>query len=876
MPVINMLKNWTNWILCVCLLTVFQLETFATHNRAGEITYKHISGYTYEFTVHTYTYLLSLATRNELNVSWGDGTHQVIQLADRDTLPNYYLYNTYVARHTFPGAGIYEIYMEDPNRNLGVKNIPNSVNTIFSIKTTMLVGPFTGSNSTPILLNPPIDKAALGHIFIHNPGAFDPDGDSLSYALTICTAESGKPIAGYTLPPTSDTFYINSITGDLTWKTPVDTGVYNVALYIDEWRNGIRIGRITRDMQIDVYKTDNNPPLNSVIPNYCVEAGDTLVVDFSVTDPDNDFVTIEMVGGPLLTNRAEYEVLESRAGYTRGRFTWRTNCSDAQNQPISIVLKSQDIVSKVSLVDITSFQVKVIHNAPKNPAVNPGTDTIGLSWIVSDCGNPEGYRIYRKVGAYGFIHGKCEYGVPEYTGYELWDVVKGRTNNHYIDDNHGAGLVPGFDYCYMITAYYGDNAESFASAEVCTTLIPGIPSLLQVSVEKDGTTDGEILVSWAYPHDFDTIDNGPYQYRVYRMEPGATEYSLIDIIPTDLSDTTYIDDNINTLIFPYYYSVKIFYQEDNGDWTEYPGSEVASSLYLKLKGSDNSISIENIKRSPWMNYQFNVFRRLQQNTVFDSIGYVSLSTVFIDNNLPNNVPFTYRTKALGERPLARGTYYTINKSHLNTTTAVDSVPPCAPISTVVSYCDSSYNVLTWTSPQSICGENDIVTYQIYYSPTLEGALQLIGSQNHPDTTFIHSSNLSTLAGVYGVVAVDSFSNTSAMVPVIIDSCIMYWLPNVFSPDNDGKNDVFLSYNLGGFVQRVNMQIFNRYGQLVYSTEDPDISWDGYNQLSKRIVSSGVYYYICDVFEPRLTGEIQKTLKGFIHVFSGKTNSGAKE
>ena len=49
-----------------------------------------------------------------------------------------------------------------------------------------------GMDASPVLLNPPYDKAALGYIFIHNPAAYDPDGDSLSYGLTPCTREDGK------------------------------------------------------------------------------------------------------------------------------------------------------------------------------------------------------------------------------------------------------------------------------------------------------------------------------------------------------------------------------------------------------------------------------------------------------------------------------------------------------------------------------------------------------------------------------------------------------------------------------------------------------------------------------------------------------------
>ena len=55
-----------NIIIIISLFALTALQTFATHNRAGEITYKHISGYTYEFTLITYTYTPSLAQREEL------------------------------------------------------------------------------------------------------------------------------------------------------------------------------------------------------------------------------------------------------------------------------------------------------------------------------------------------------------------------------------------------------------------------------------------------------------------------------------------------------------------------------------------------------------------------------------------------------------------------------------------------------------------------------------------------------------------------------------------------------------------------------------------------------------------------------------------
>src|SRR4030042_4304984 len=271
----------------------------ATHNRAGEITYVQLTDLTYEITLTTFTYTLSLADRPELDVNWGDNS---ISTAKRINgtgfiLPNYYKKNIYVISHTFPGPGVYRIIVQDPNRNYGVRNIPNSVNVVFSISTTLIVNPAMGRNSTPVLLNPPYDKAALGYVFIHNPAAYDPDGDSLSYKLTVCTREDGKVIENYTLPPATHFLRVDSITGDLIWDTPADTGIYNVAMEIQEWRNGRKIGVVVRDLQIEVFTTRNKPPVNSPLKDICVEVGETVDFIVSATDPNNDFISQKATSG---------------------------------------------------------------------------------------------------------------------------------------------------------------------------------------------------------------------------------------------------------------------------------------------------------------------------------------------------------------------------------------------------------------------------------------------------------------------------------------------------------------------------------------------------------------------------------------------------
>ncbi|NJK94753.1 MAG: gliding motility-associated C-terminal domain-containing protein [Bacteroidales bacterium] len=139
-------------------------------------------------------------------------------------------------------------------------------------------------------------------------------------------------------------------------------------------------------------------------------------------------------------------------------------------------------------------------------------------------------------------------------------------------------------------------------------------------------------------------------------------------------------------------------------------------------------------------------------------------------------------------------------------------------------------------------------------------------QGANDTIYRHISP-ETLAACYQVAAIDSFGNESLpSVLVCVDNCAGYELPNVFTPNGDGYNDIFKSYNPNGYVKQVNMRIFNRWGKLVYKTENADINWDGRDSDSKKFVPTGIYYYMCDIFEPRLTGIETRTLSGFIHVY----------
>ena len=153
-------------IVLISFLFLIIVNGFATHERAGEIVYKHIDGLTYEVTIITYTYAPSLADRCELELKWGDGTFSILQRNNGPPIPNCpyggeivgddIKMNFYTGVHTYGGNGVFRLSVEDPNRNEGVVNIPNPLSTMFSIKTIMKIDPTIGYNNTPLLLNPPV------------------------------------------------------------------------------------------------------------------------------------------------------------------------------------------------------------------------------------------------------------------------------------------------------------------------------------------------------------------------------------------------------------------------------------------------------------------------------------------------------------------------------------------------------------------------------------------------------------------------------------------------------------------------------------------------------------------------------------------------
>ena len=886
-------------LFLLLLVLFFSFPVFATHNRAGEITYTYIPdpanptipSNTYRVTIVTYTKTSGISLNADRpildSVHWGDGQKSSFR---RDTfvdLPGLDVrFNRYREVHTYPGTGLFRIWFEDPNRNAGVVNMEESVNVPFYVQTYLTINPnFSGGpDNSVVLLQPPIDHGCTGVPFIHNPNAYDPDGDSISYALGSCFAGPGQTAPGYYLPYATDSISINAVTGDFIWDSPDTAGQYNFAIFIYSWRNRHIISTVERDMQVIIETCNNHPPVIQPLNDTCVLAGDTISIAIHATDPDGDLVTLTSTGGPyVIADPAFFTPPPFPEVTVTGHFDWITKCHHIRRQPYHVEFKAQDNNSRVQLSDLKGLNIFVIGPPPKNPAARPSGKTIILTWSPGFCTGVLSYNIYRRNGLYpGTIECPCQTGVPAFTGYTLIDNVSGPNDTTYTDNDQGNGLAIGNQYCYLITAVYADGAESCASVQVCSTLIKDLPVLTNVSVNNTAVNEGVIYVAWSKPSELDTLQfPSPYQYKVYHATGfSGANYLLINTF-NDLTDTTTVDTLINTVQSPWSYKVELYY-DSSGTSVLKGTSQRASSIFLSCSPSDNKVNLTWQEQVPWTNSSYDIFRLDTSGSgTWDSIATTTVQS-YSDSNLVNGYKYCYRIRSVGAYSSPGFVTPIINFSQDSCMVPFDNVPPCSPQVDVIPDCVDEENGLSWNNPNLSCAD-DVVQYNIYFNSPATNDYVLVATIHDPNiTTYVHT-NLSSLTGCYKVTAVDSTGNESTdAVEFCVDTCREYVLPSVFTPNGDGLNDFFhpCDQNTDLELQKKNcppyknvkdvvMKIFNRWGKLVFETTNKDINWDGKDKYSGNDCTDGVYYYVCRVNFYRLNGTESKELHGFVQLIRAK-------
>jgi len=874
-------------LLLIISLFFIGFSSFATHNRAGEISYKKVNpndpfDYQYEITIVTCTKSSSPADRPYLNIRFGDEApdqeldslerSEIIQDVNADAQLNYYS-----TIHTYPGAGSYLISMEDPNRNGGVINMDESISQVFYIESLLIINPILGHNNSVSLLYPAKDEACTNSRWEHNPGAFDLDGDSLVYSLEPCRGFGGTIIPSWEIPNAiggnlDQEFSINPLTGTVVWENPIIAGEYNIAIKIEEFRSGFLVGYVIRDMQINVLNCENDPPNVTIIQDTCIVAGNFLSLGVTATD-NSSTVTLSAVGAPLTEVENIATFTSSTGNPANGTFSWTPECSEVRPAPYQVLIVGEDNESNsTDLVDIMEVNISVIAPEVENLELNQSGLSFELTWDDHQCSEVLQYKIYRRSGFFGYEPGFCETGVPAYTGYTLLNTVNAPVTSYLDSENVDFGS----ELCYMVVACLANGSESIASEEVCGEIPLILPVITKVSVGATDLLQGRDTVRWAPPVEADTtLLVSPYRYRLYHE--GSFNTAETEVYTSDAEEfisslpTEFIHENINTLTTPNAYRVVL---EDANAVSV--SSQVSSSQFLQLTPNDNELTLNWQANTSWVDTAYQVYK-LDEFGEYQFLEETT-QTSFTDTSLVNNSTYCYYVLALGtfNSSIEELPNPTINLSQEVCAFPVDLTAPCPPEVNYTAECEDGTVEINWVSPNDFCSD-DAIQFNIYFKPFIESEYELLETITDPlETTFTYV-NETNLTGCFYVTALDSVlpgldgPNQNESLPSLefcSESCPEYELPNVFSPQGDTFNDSFGPFPYA-YVDSIDLTIYNRWGTPVFETKDPDINWTGLNKDSGAFSSDGVYFYEITIYTSLLTGIMEEKRSGTITLLDGE-------
>ncbi|HEY0977300.1 MAG TPA: gliding motility-associated C-terminal domain-containing protein [Flavobacteriales bacterium] len=234
-------------------------------------------------------------------------------------------------------------------------------------------------NNSPTFSNAPTPFYCLGQQINYTPGAIDPDGDSLAYALVGARGANGNNLTyannySATQPIRTtggaNAVVLNPATGTMT-ATPSQQQVSVVTYRVREYRAGVLVGETTRDVQFVVRAcAGNNAPTATGINgtnNYSMQVCAGTPVNFTINSADanaGQAVTMTwnsgIVGATFTT---------AGAPFPTGTFSWTPTVADIGNHVFTVSVQDNGC----PLVGTNAFGYSIQVTPPNSP-VDAGPD----------------------------------------------------------------------------------------------------------------------------------------------------------------------------------------------------------------------------------------------------------------------------------------------------------------------------------------------------------------------------------------------------------------------------------------------------------------------------------------------------------------------
>lgn len=415
------MKNYSFYIIIIAIVfSVLPSATKANYAAGGELIYIHISDSTYQFFFKLYRDCSGNAEPDSVQLCFNNpcnnstfsrymtkwtGTQQppigpiCTQLKSNCDSPGSpvqaYKEIWYWKTVTMPSrCNSWRIFTYSTTRN-SIYNLQNALSSAMYVETRMN-NSATHNNSSPYYSVRPPYGAANSNPYTYNAGAVDADGDSLWTDLVMlrtgvstCTDtannmsfNTANPAYNLSTNPfgTSNTYGINGGTGQMGF-TPTQNGKANIVLRTREYRNGVLIGSIMREMQIMTLN------LSGAVPTYTAIRGcgapGTGTINGCMGTPLSfciDFLSSDTTSRLFLTTSLSTSIPGATMVFTnlgkdsvRGTFTWTPTANDVGNH--SFLTLMVDSLCKAGI------PLKQVFNTNLNiwGKINAGPDTFVCS-----------------------------------------------------------------------------------------------------------------------------------------------------------------------------------------------------------------------------------------------------------------------------------------------------------------------------------------------------------------------------------------------------------------------------------------------------------------------------------------------------------------
>ncbi|MDF9795851.1 gliding motility-associated-like protein [Catalinimonas alkaloidigena] len=370
------------------------------------------------------------------------------------------------------------------------------------------------------------------------------------------------------------------------------------------------------------------------------------------------------------------------------------------------------------------------------------------------------------------------------------------------------------EYTIAAEGLFDDAAPNCGLADTTINTVENldIATLSRVQVENEQ----EIQLA------FELADND-VSYRLEVAENGSSDFSFASL-DLDGKATTFIWNDPDVNARDTYYCFRIV-AVNRCDESLNQFSNMVCSIALQATAEDLQNQLE------WQSDGFDQYQVIRDGNQIDEIN----ATLYTDTEVTCQEDYTYSIVA--EQNGA------VSISLGEDITAISTTVPPAPDNLDASLAGTGAD-LQWPA------ENEAVQYYIYRAED-GGSSQLYDSLLQSTSVNLRYTDPQELTVdieyCYQITYVNDCGNESERseeVCVTLPRQARVFFPNAFTPNGDGLNDIFV-YK-AELLETVQFQVYNRWGELLFSTTDIGEGWDG--TYKGGLAPQGTYMYVLQVVD----------------------------